>query len=760
MNTVACLICLGLAALGLSWRRGRTAWLAWLVVLGFALAATMPRGLGWLDRPVMPVRAELAGATFATQALAAAATAGPHGDDLQLLLAGGFADPIVPGGPLGARAALAAPPLPFAPEQLRVRQRSAAALQRPTLLEIAVPAVDAGSAELVIMRGSDEVLRRSLPLDGAVHTIEWTPAAAGEHRLRCAIDVAGVVVAAHGDIAVAAPRGVRVLEPTGLVAAALRAQGVLVEDGAGPVADWSQYAAVVLGAVLPADQQVALVRAVEDGLGLFVLEPAFGEELEPLRALLPVRPTPRVAVDAKGDEEVVAPDTPPPPPPDRGPPAGDTSQAGPVGQEPTLVDKRLVALGLVVDRSGSMGNTLPNGRTKMSYAKSSAMRTAAALGPGDEVVIVTFGNKDAGRLELPLTDASQVDQVRAGAERLAHAAERTFLLSGIRLAAQSLQRSKAAVRHLVVISDGEFDSSESFALRSLANDLFTRQHISLSVIAIIDPFTSPEFKREAEELTRDGGGRFLPLENAELVPTFVTAEVTRSLATAGRQPRGADSPAPEQPQQPPPPDEPPPPPPPEPSLPTGPSRLRVVAVADSPLLRPEPSADWPTLQSARGGEAPLEAEVLLAAGPDGWPLLAYANRGLGRVGAFAADLCGEPCREFRRDAAFPGRLAQWIAHTAMPTPPAAASELLGAPTITPRVTLPAEATAFAALAGRDLQPRASLPTEPRLAVLRSEHFVIPDWLPLTLLLLLAAAERLAARLPLRTVPGTNDNPRA
>ena len=729
------------------------------MVLAFLVAAVQPSAFAWRDRPVAAVRVEVGGERVAAGALAAATEAGPHADDLQLVLRGAFGAPAeLLNGPIGAQAALAAAPLPFDPRELRVTQRSAAAPGRPALFEVIVPAVvategRAARAELVISRGADEVLRRELPLDGAVHGVEWTPDVAGEHRVQCGVQLGEVRVAASGLCTVAAARAVLVIEPSGLVAAALRAQGVLVEESDGAGVDWSAYAAVVLGAPLPGAAQEPLVRAVEDGLGLFVLEPAFAAEGEPLRALLPLRPAPKVAAQPRGDE-VADTNVPAPPPPERGPPAGDTHEAGPVGPEPVEVDKRLVALALVVDRSGSMGNTLANGRTKMSYAKTSALRTAEALGPGDEVAILTFGNKGAGRIELPLTDAREIETVRAGAQRLTHAAERTFLYSGVQLAAQALQRSKAAVRHLVVISDGEFDSSESFALRSLANELFTRQKISLSVIAIVDPFTSPEFKREAEELTRDGGGRFLQLEDAELVPTFVTAEVTRSLAAAGRQPRGGDAPTAPSPAPPPEPDEPkPPPPPPEPAPSRDPARLAVVAVADSPLLAPEPGAGWPTLGDARGGEALLEAEVLLAAGDAGWPLLAFANRGLGRVGAFAADLCGDPGKEFRREAAFPGRLAQWIVHTAAPAPAPVVAELLGEATVTPRVSLPSEVAAFSAFAGDAVRPLTSLGEAPRAAVERTASPVVPEWLLLVALVALAAAERVAARLPARVSDG-------
>ncbi len=195
--------------------------------------------------------------------------------------------------------------------------------------------------------------------------------------------------------------------------------------------------------------------------------------------------------------------------------------------------ERLVALALVVDRSGSMGS-LVHGRTKMSYAKASALRTAAALGPGDEVAVVTFGNRGMGRVELPRTDASELARVREGVEKLTHAAEQTFLLAGLRVAAEELRGSKAGVRHLVVISDGEFHLTESQALRSLANELATRERITLSVIAITDAFTSAEFLSEAEMLTRNGGGRFLTLDDAGLVPQLVIGEVTHALSSAGR----------------------------------------------------------------------------------------------------------------------------------------------------------------------------------------------------------------------------------
>lgn len=723
-------------------------------MLAFVVAAAAPRSFVASARQIAPQRVQLSDPAGCERVLAAAALAGPGAADLQLVLPGELAQlPAASNASLGARAALAAAPLPFAPGELTARLRTLPTRDRPCLLEVAVPQVASPQAycEVRIEQAGKEELLRRVPLDGEVHALEFTPTRTGAHALHCRAVLGDVQVAAAGRFDVVDPGTVLVLESGELLAAALRAQGVQVEATEVPPSDWSKFAAVVLAVPLAAAAQPALVHAVEDGLGLFVIEPAFGEDGEPLREVLPLRPAPRVDAGPPAEEpgNEAAPAEPPPPPPPT-PPVGDTKDAGPVGDEPVEIDKRLVALALVVDRSGSMGNTLANGRTKMSYAKTSALRTAAALGPGDEVVIVTFGNKGAGRVELPLTDASDAELVRAGATKLAHAAEQTFLLSGVQLAAAALRRSKAVVRHIVVISDGEFQLSESFALRSLANQLSTREHMSLSVIAIVDAFTLPEFRREAEELTRDGGGRFLPIQDAELVPTFVTAEVTHSLAAAGRQPRSGDDPnlpstAPETPPQPP--VEPPKPPPKPPAeLPRGSTALAVVAVADSPLLRPEPSPSWPKLAAARAGDAPLQAEVLLAAGDAGWPLLAFNNHALGRVGAFAADLGGEPCREFRRDLAFPGRLAQWVQHTIAPPAEPPGANLLQAPVVSPRVPLPSEVAALQALAGAAVEPLPELSAAPRQLQVRGGSAVVPDWLLLLLLVVLAAVERFTARL--------------
>jgi hypothetical protein len=93
-------------------------------------------------------------------------------------------------------------------------------------------------------------------------------------------------------------------------------------------------------------------------------------------------------------------------------------------------------------------------------------------------------------------------------------------------------------------------------------------------------------------------------------------------------------------------------------------------------------------------------------------VLAYANRGLGRVGAFAADLFGAPGAEFRAEAPFPARLAQWVGSVLPSQLRTTPLSLLHAVELAPIVPTPAEAKALAALGGRAPLDPTAVPLQP------------------------------------------------
>lgn len=743
-----------------------------------------------------------------TAILAAAGRAGPRAAELTLRAARPVAE--LPRGPLGAELVTETAPLSFEPGAVRVVLPRPPAVGRPVELEVRLPrevrsARDGGApiagnypVTLTVLDAVGRVLEETAVLRAdRPAKASFVPTRAGRHRVTLAVQVADRQLTFTGAFdARPAPR-VLVLEPSGNAAAALAAQGVAVDVPAAGraigTAELEGFAAVVVGAELPAPVQRVIADAMTDGLGVFVLAPGFGAPGAPLFDALPLLPEPRGAAGARvegggnagagggatapsstpdslpqpdptqpdptTDPAPADPTSPQPTPADRPPPTGEIEDPTPVSEDPIEVDKRSIAMVLVVDRSGSMGNVVgPERRSKMSYAKTSALQSARALTAGDQVGIVTFGNKNAARVELPLTDAEDGAAIRAGVARLAHGLENTFLLAGLQRAGELLAPAQVAVKHVVVVTDGEFRTDETFALRALAHRLFRGEGISCSILSIVDETTNTEFAKDAASITNDGGGQFFAIPAADQVPVFVSAEVARSLDRAGRSGGGGPGegdgegdgePAPDSMTEPP--DDPvaDPPADPEPKEaekpePEPPQRVPVRAVARSPLLLPRPAAGttWPTLGAAVPTTAPLDAAVLLVAGDDGWPLLCFGNRGLGRIGAFAADLFGGAGAEMRGESAFPARLTLWVQHVmraerdAEPTTVALSWEL------DEPAPLPAGIAAFERLGGDRVTAAA---TAPAPALVRRTTSRLPDWAlgALALVLLLAVVERVA-----------------
>lgn len=793
-------------------------WLALLAAVAFAVVGSLADRTEGREVAPRLGSAKLGGTSAAerTRMLAAAARSGPRADELTLvwepserqvpdvvLLADQPRSAVTPS--LGARA-VAPAGLPFAPGDVRIRAATRLLVGRPAMFEVEVVGLTGTlAAEVLVTDGVDAGYRDSIQVSAQATAVAFTPARAGSWTVSLQIICGEHRVNASGAFVVEEPSEVLVVDSGGVVAAALRAQGERVRESAGWPMDWREHDRIVLGRVLPRDQQAALARAVDDGTGLFVLAAAFGDDGSPLREILPVQPLPKQPRSGDGEgagagasseagqesdgappqpdaakppaEQVQEdpPEAPPPtkePTPPRQPEAvGDTQGAKPVSKDPIEVDRHSVAMVLIVDRSGSMGDTLNNGLTKMSYAKTSALRTALALDVGDRVGVVSFGNRKEARVELPMTDALDDATIQDHIEKLTFHNEYTFLLSAVQRAHEMLRAERMAVKHVVVITDGEF-RDQSQALRREAFLMRSKGKITLSIISMIDSLTQPGFKVRAQQLADEGRGLFLTTSNPSKVPVIVSSEVSRALSRVGRKPRGpgdrGDGPGQDQPTDPPEepkPDKPDPDPVEDPPKPDEPEddpeddpepaaapedapSLTVRAVTDSPLLVPEPD-EWPSLGSAVRSVAPLEARVLLVAGDEGWPLLAFANRGLGRVGAFAAELGGEDGREFRSAQAFPAWIAQWLAATTAADEAGEARDVHEVGEVLPPTTVPADIRWLTAVSG---QPVVQISPED-VASPAGKRVVeqVAEWAPwlVVALLMLAIGERVASSFALR-----------
>lgn len=663
----------------------------------------------------------------------------------------------VPSAPFVGSWATTDAPLPFAPESLEFAFSSTPRANRPFAAGLRLD--DAGKPLPfdVSMRGEGWTADARVETGGASRAEAVAePLAAGPASVEVATSVDGRAIRWKGAFEVAAQPRVLVLAAASPLASALRAQGVRVEEAQALPQDLGSCSAVVLGLRLPVEEQKRLQSAVDDGLGLFVFGEGFQRDGEPLRDLLPVRvlpqPDPSTPGDGPGGESRANPDAQPQPPPSQPQPKPDPEGVraeDPVVQPgaPIEVDKHAIAMLLVVDRSGSMGMRVRGGETKMSYAKTSARETARALGEGDEVGLVTFGDDEQARVELPLTDAADFARVEQGIAKLGHSNERTFLDSGLVTARKMLSASKAAVRHVVVLSDGEVWDQE-LVLRQRANAM-RKEGLTLSMISIVDDRTQVTFQAMAERLARDGGGAFLPVRDARSVPKLVSAEVVRALDRVGRKPRSDATPSPDQPPEPPkqpdPPKPPEPKPPqPKPESPPADAPLSVRAVARSPLLAPEP-AEWPSLRAALATAARASAHVLLVAGDAGTPTLAFGNLGLGRVGVFAADLDADAGAAFRKDPDFPARWSQWVASVQRAEPVQKQAAFLAA-SIEPPAPLPREAAFLRAATGADASTLDEMRLPPPLVTVAHESQT-PEWAfaAIAALVLLAACEWFAVR---------------
>ena len=810
-----------LAALGLCAVRTAPAvarWLAMLSVVAFVVVGSLADRTEGRDVVSRFEQARLGGSASdqRTAMLLAAARTGPMAHELELWWEASSRGASAAMRALGAQA-VAPMGLPFAPEDVRIRATTLLRVDRPVMFEVEVVGLTGDlPAELAVPDGVAAGFRESVTVGAQPTTVAFTPTRAGAFEVTLHIAVGEHQVRASGAFVVAEPDEILVVDPSGVAAAALRAQGERVRESSSWPTDWREHHRIVLGRALPVEQQLALGRAVDDGTGLFVLAGAFGDEGMPIRELLPVRPLPaepeigiaegpgRAAGDnpktdppkdgdsGKPPKEQVKPNPaeniPPASKPDQTPPrppdaVGDTEGAKPVSKDPVEVDRHSVAMVIVVDRSESMGEEVRDGLTKMSFAKTSALRTAQALDAGDRVGVISFGNRNESRVELPMTDAMDGEAVRAGIEKLADRREYTFLLSAVRQAHAMLRDERVAVKHVVVITDGEF-RDQTLALRREASQMRATGKITLSIISIIDDLTQPGFKVRAQQIAREGGGLFLATANASAVPVIVSSEVSRALSRVGRQPRKQgndgggseptqpsqqpDKPEPDKPEpDKPEPDKPEPDKPepdkPEPDkpdkqpespetpaeMPEAVKRLPVRAVTESPLLLPEPE-EWPSLGSAVRSVAPLEARVLLVAGDDGWPLLAFVNRGLGRVGAFAAELGGENGREFREAEAFPGWLAQWLAATTCAVESTESRDLKERGEVMPPTTVPADIRWLREVSGSEVAQVSGQHMLTRHDGKQAVEQVaeLAPWL-IGVLLLLACGERIASSFALR-----------
>ncbi|MDH3303556.1 MAG: VWA domain-containing protein, partial [Acidimicrobiia bacterium] len=285
----------------------------------------------------------------------------------------------------------------------------------------------------------------------------------------------------------------------------------------------------------------------------------------------------------------------------------DLEELLPVDSEITdPLRRQTVAQVLAIDTSGSMdachcdeegrnglgdGNRIDGGVVKTAIAQAAAAKAIAAMAPSDEVGVLTMDASDQWAIDLQ-ADPSQ-DTIDSGLSQLRPEGP-TTLTSTLVTAAAELRESNAALKHIILFSDGFTEVRDLQTLAAQAGEL-AAEGITVSVVA-----TGEGAAEDLRPIAEAGGGRFYPGRNLEQIPDLIVQETvaaSRSFVNEGE------------------------------FLPTVTSSGVAVAGLDA-----APIVDGYIATTAKS-----LARVDLRIGPDNDPLLASWQTGLGRVSSWTAD---------------------------------------------------------------------------------------------------------------------------
>ncbi|MFI4873052.1 MAG: VWA domain-containing protein [Phycisphaerales bacterium JB061] len=257
-----------------------------------------------------------------------------------------------------------------------------------------------------------------------------------------------------------------------------------------------------------------------------------------------------------------------------------------------LVERR-TAIVLVLDASGSMSAAVGGSfQSQQEIANSAAAIAAKSLGAADLVGVIEFSNRGDWVRELgpnndPEGTTSAIESIAPGGG--------TNLPPALAMAREALVNTEAAVKHIIVLSDGQ--SQGAAQLPEMCAELAT-QDINVSTISVGDFADTETMFAMAER----GGGVHYPVTNPSVLPRIF---------------------------------------------------VRAVRIVRDPLIK-EGEFTPVVLPSASAaiagidGMRPLEGLVLtefrddprvtnVLATPEGEPVLAHWTAGLGRVAAFTSD---------------------------------------------------------------------------------------------------------------------------
>ena len=173
------------------------------------------------------------------------------------------------------------------------------------------------------------------------------------------------------------------------------------------------------------------------------------------------------------------------------------------------MDDEPVAVGLVLDISGSMG-------TKLRRARQAAAAFFKTANPEDEFFLVEFN--DHPKLVTPLT--RETDEIQTQLT-FTQSKGRTALLDAIMLALHEVKKSNTSRKALLIISDGG-DNSSRYS-EGEVRDRVRESDVLIYAIGVFEPFGGRSRTPEESggpglltDIAEQTGGRHFPADTAEL----------------------------------------------------------------------------------------------------------------------------------------------------------------------------------------------------------------------------------------------------
>ncbi|GIW70949.1 MAG: VWA domain-containing protein [Planctomycetota bacterium] len=289
------------------------------------------------------------------------------------------------------------------------------------------------------------------------------------------------------------------------------------------------------------------------------------------------------------------------------------------------------AMALVLDRSGSMGADAGGGLTKMDLANRGAVEAVLLLGPGDSVCVLAVDSEP--HLVVPLEELTDRQAVIRRILGIASAGGGIYTATGVHAAAAQLAKATQQARHIVLFADAA-DAEEPGDLDRFVPQL-RAAGITLSVIALGSATDSDaEFLRE---LARLGGGRIAFVEQAAELPRVFAEETIQALQA---------------------------------SLITEPTAVQVLPPLAA--LGAGMPAEFPEIGGYNVAYPRPGAELgARTADEIGAPLVAFWQRGLGRVATLLCEADGELSGGLSRwpqYGRFMGTLVRWLLGPGLPAP--------------------------------------------------------------------------------------------